>query len=498
MVKLICNCDRNEYDIRPLVMSFFPGNNMEYYIGNTEISPADNNEEKQDSDDIYIQLVLEEQNIMFDSGSVHMEYDFVTLPDAKHYRDELKRMLYRALSELTGRTGRWGTLTGVRPSKIPMQYLQSGMSENEVIDCMKEKYYCSDDKAALSTSVASNELRILQMIEYEKGYSVYIGIPFCPTVCNYCSFSSISLKNIKNGKELMYSYMDALEKECIGAGKLLKDKKLSSIYVGGGTPTALDEECLERLMRIIHDNFDVCNVAEFTVEAGRPDSINREKLLILKEAGVSRISVNPQTMKEETLKLMGRNHSVGQVRESFRLARDVGFDNINMDLIAGLMGENQEDFRHTLSCIKELSPDSFTVHSLVVKRASEYRNQCEEEKDIPKGNSDVVNEMLDLAAKFADEEGYIPYYMYRQKNKAGLGNNSVLENVGYARPGKEGIYNVVIMEEKQPILALGAGASSKFLFGDRIERVANVKNVKEYISRIDEMVERKTRCLCDE
>ena len=497
MIRLICNCDRNEYDIRPLVMSFFPGDNMDYIVLEKE---AEECVGKTGAEDITIRLLLENQSISFDADKVHMEQKFDSVPDTKLYRDELKRLIYRALSELTGRINRWGTLTGVRPSKISMKYLQAGMTEEQVIDYMQEKYYCSEEKARLSTGVAVNELRILHMIEYEKGYSVYIGIPFCPTVCNYCSFSSISLQKMKNGNELMYSYLEALERECAGAGKLLSDKKLSSIYVGGGTPTALNEECLSKLMRIIHDNFDLDNAAEFTVEAGRPDSINREKLIILKEAGVTRISVNPQTMKEETLKLMGRNHTVSQVKQAFALAREVGFDNINMDIIAGLQGESKEDFKATLDGIRELSPDSFTVHSLVVKRASEYRNQCEEEmskKDKNDMNSDTVNEMLDMAAEFAENEGYLPYYMYRQKNKAGLGNNSVLENVGYSKPGKEGIYNVVIMEEKQTILALGAGASGKFLFGDRIERVANVKNVNEYISRIDEMVERKTRCLLD-
>lgn len=508
MVKLISNCDRNEYDIRPLVMSFFPGGNMEYsVVSHAEAEriweSAGDNQTEPVSDNIYsIYLILEDKRIRISAGGLDDEVIYNTCPDSKKYRDDLKRLIYRVLSKATGRVNRWGTLTGVRPSKIAMGYLREGMDGDNVIDIMKKEYYCSDGKASLCTEVAHNELRILDMIDYETGYSVYIGIPFCPTVCNYCSFSSVSLSGLKDSRAMMRSYMEALEKECSAIGGLYKGKKLSSIYVGGGTPTALDEECLAWLMRIIRQNFDVDHAFEFNVEAGRPDSINEGKLDILKSAGVTRISVNPQTMKPETLKLMGRNHTTDQVRETFRLARNKGFDNINMDLIAGLMGESTDDFKNTISAVEELNPDSFTVHSLVVKRASKYRTQCEADHvdawDYDSNsnfNGEVVAGMLDTAAEFAKKAGYIPYYMYRQKNKSGLGSNNVLENVGYAKRGREGIYNIVIMEELQPILAFGAGASSKFLYGSRIERAANVKNVNEYISRIDEMIQRKKRCL---
>lgn len=495
MIKLVCNSDRNEYDIRPLVMSFFPGENMEYTI--SDACDIKNNMENKDT----IYIVLEDLNIHISIGGIEKKVSYDEIPDTKLYRDDLKRNIYMLLSEVTGKVNSWGTLTGVRPSKIPMMYLREGENFENVKEHMMQHYFCSEEKAQLCTEVAANEIRILDMIEYEKGYSVYIGIPFCPTVCNYCSFASISLAKTKNAGDLMRAYMQALEKECISAKDLFSGKRISSLYIGGGTPTAFDEECLEWLMRIVKENFVIDEQCEFCVEAGRPDSINREKLLILKNAGVTRISINPQTMKPETLKLMGRNHSVEQVREIFELARTLGFDNINMDLIAGLMGETPEDFSHTLDEIKKLSPDSFTVHSLVVKRASEYRTQCEANdsaQNAQNNDGNVVEKMLDMAADFAREYGYMPYYMYRQKNKAGLGTNSVLENVGYAKAGKESVYNIVIMEEKQSILAFGAGASSKFLFGDRLERVANVKNVNEYISRIDEMTERKKRGLYNE
>ena len=226
-------------------------------------------------------------------------------------------------------------------------------------------------------------------------------------------------------------------------------------------------------------------------EAGRPDSISEEKLKILKDAGVTRISVNPQTMKEETLVLMGRRHTPEQIITAYDMARNMGFDNINMDLIAGLMGETYEDFADTFGKVTTLDPDSITVHSLVVKRAAQYRKEREESGTVR--DDTTVERMVEHALNAAYQHGYHPYYMYRQKNKAGLGDNGVLENIGYSKPGKEGIYNILIMEELQSIIAYGAGASSKFLFGDRIERVVNVKNVNEYISRIDEMIDRKSK-----
>lgn len=503
MIKLICNCDRNEYDIRPLVMSFFPGENMEYCIedaGRVEsaIQAAVNNETdyiKEKACVIY--MVLEDTGIRVRADVVFEEIKYDTVPASKKYRDDLKRIIYRVLSRATGRINRWGTLTGVRPSKIAMGYLREGLSHDNVIKKMREEYYCSEEKASLCADVARNEMRILDMIRYETGYSVYIGIPFCPTVCSYCSFPSISLGSIKDGPALMRSYLDALGKECAAAAGMFRDKRLCSIYVGGGTPTALDEECLARLMGIIRDNFDVGGAYEFNVEAGRPDSINAEKLDILKAAGVTRISVNPQTMKPETLRLMGRNHTTEQVTDVFRLARDRGFDNINMDLIAGLMGEGTDDFANTLEDIGKLGPDSFTVHSLVVKRASQYREQCENGSIAPHdydAGGGIVGAMLDMASSFAGKSGYIPYYMYRQKNKAGLGTNNVLENVGYSKIGKEGIYNIVIMEEMQTIAACGAGAATKLVApGGWIGRCENVKDVMQYINRVDEMIERKRR-----
>ncbi len=517
MVYVYCNSNRHEYDIRALVMAFYPNKMVEYVISD-EIS-----EGKSDvAGDICIYITLNDKDMKVSLSNVSEDVVFGEVPEPKEYRDNLKRLVYRVLSLVTGKSFAWGTLTGVRPAKIPMKYLLNGYSTDETAQIMKEEYYCSDEKIKLCTDVAKAEISILDKVGFDKGYSIYIGIPFCPTVCTYCSFSSISLMKLKNPEEMMENYIGALEKECQFARDIFPDKKLTSIYVGGGTPTALSEKYLKRLMDIIRENFPVSSVYEFTVEAGRPDSINEEKLRIMKEAGVTRISVNPQSMKDETLVKIGRNHTVEQTVEVFKLARQMGFDNINMDLIAGLYDETVEDFRYTLDKLDELGPDSFTVHSLVVKRASEYRQQKEQEKkehvnsgvtdnvsdrDMAHASENVVECMLSMASEYAAEHNYFPYYMYRQKNKAGLGENPVLENIGYSKQDKEGIYNVLIMEEKQTIIALGAGASSKLVYAEddnsladneyRITRIANVKNVNEYIARIDEMIERKKRWLID-
>lgn len=508
MISVFCNIEKYEYDIRALVMGFFPGEELEYHIREVVLGQIDNNELEESEATIDIELQKRDMSVSITSGDnttcMH-DVSAESLGD-KIYRDDLKRLLYSTLSKHLDRDLAWGTLTGVRPTKIPMQMLMRGISKDNIINSMMDEYYLSERKARLCTEVADTELRILNKVNYNNGYSVYIGIPFCPTVCTYCSFSSTAVDNIPGAEKLMEEYITALEKECRAVKDIYSDRKLTSIYVGGGTPTALNEELLSRLMSIIAECFDTTTVHEFTVEAGRPDSINEEKLRILKEGGVTRISVNPQTMKQQTLACIGRRHTVKQVIEAFELARKIGFDDINMDLIAGLQGETVEDFDRTLEYIDKLQPDSFTVHSLVVKRASAYRQQKEQERgntgysDSNSGGN-VVDSMLDNAARYAYGAGYIPYYMYRQKNKAGLGDNPVLENVGYSKPGKEGVYNILIMEEKQTIIALGAGASSKIVYNNstddnidyRIERIANVKNVREYIDRIDEMIERKKR-----
>ena len=405
---------------------------------------------------------------------------------------EVTRRLYRYLSEETGRTLAWGTLTGVRPTKIPMEQLEQGASEEAAGSFMMENYYVSPEKARLAAEVAARENALLSRLDCEKGFSLYAGIPFCPSVCSYCSFSS---SPIGEWKERVDAYLDALIRELCWIGAHTEGRRPDTVYIGGGTPTTLEPAQLERLLGTISESFDLSGLLEFTVEAGRPDSITEEKLKVLKDFPVSRISVNPQTMQQKTLDLVGRRHTVEQTVAAFELARKLGFDNINMDLIAGLPGETIGDMEDTLRQIESLAPDSLTVHALAIKRAARY-GQEGRTADL---HAEITG-MVEAAYASARRMGLAPYYLYRQKNIAGN-----FENTGYAELDKAGIYNILIMEEKQTILAAGAGASTKILLRDPIRkeggkeanlvRAENVKNINDYIARIDEMIERKEKWL---
>ncbi len=399
----------------------------------------------------------------------------------------LKQLIYKVLSKHLDKELPWGTLTGIRPTKIPMGRLEDGWPEGDILDEMRRTYYISKEKGNLSIDIAKREKDILSSLHYKDGYSLYIGIPFCPTTCLYCSFTSYP---IGLWKKRVGAYLDALEKEMAYVGEIYKDKILDTVYIGGGTPTTLEHDELDRLLSMIGKYFNLSHVQELTVEAGRADSITREKLKTLKKYPVTRISVNPQTMKEETLKIIGRQHSVEQVKEAFAMAREEGFANINMDIILGLPGEGEEDVAYTMDEIQKLHPDSLTVHSLAIKRASGLNRWIEENGISTLNNTDTT---MEIAAKAAKDMGMQPYYLYRQKNMSGN-----FENVGYARPGKYGIYNILIMEEKQTIVACGAGSISKRVYPDgRIERCENVKDVASFIERIDEMIERKRKLLED-
>ncbi len=410
-------------------------------------------------------------------------------PERKAYRNRVAREIYRILSAETGTTLPWGILTGVRPTKLVYEGLAEGEAAESIRERLRTEYLVSEEKIETSFTVAQREMDILTGMDYRAGYSIYIGIPFCPTTCHYCSFTSYPLERFG---ALTDAYLDALEKEIAFLGGCLPKRQLQTVYVGGGTPTSLSEEQLERLLRMIGEHLPMEHCVEYTVEAGRPDSITMRKLQLLKESGVTRISINPQTMSQRTLDLIGRRHTVEQVVTAFRMAREAGHDNINMDIILGLTGEGPEDVRHTLAEIDKLSPDALTVHTLARKRAARLTTQ----KELYEGmEAHGVSEMLAESIRYAREHDYLPYYLYRQKNMT-----ENLENVGYARYGKEGIYNILIMEEKQTILAAGAGAMSKFVYydEDRIERVENVKSLTDYIGRIDEMIERKRSFIAEQ
>lgn len=397
----------------------------------------------------------------------------------------LKLLIYEALSSYTGKELPWGVLTGIRPSKIVHGMMNEGIPIQKIRNELMDYYRVSGPKGDLAIEVAKNNRKYLS--KDKNLVSIYIGIPFCTSKCLYCSFPSVLTGRYGY---LITDYLNALKKEIMWTSNWISSKGLAidTVYIGGGTPTALSEGDLDMLLNEVVSCLPMDNCREFTVEAGRPDTITREKLRVIRNAGAGRISINPQTMNDKTLELIGRNHSSYDIEKAFYLAREEMYENINMDLITGLPGETLEDFYDTLIRLKELDPENITVHTLAVKRAS----RLNEEKDsFKRTNDDEVSAMIEMAMAYLREMNMKPYYLYRQKNI--LAN---LENVGYSKPGYEGIYNILIMEEVQSIIALGAGGVSKIIFPEnRIERIFNVRNVEQYIQRIDEMIERKEKAI---
>ena len=397
-------------------------------------------------------------------------------------KNEQKRRLYLELSELTGKTLDWGILIGVRPLKLYRELTEKhGRPEAERM--LKENYLLSDGKLDLLRRTYDVQLAA-HMDPNPKAVSVYLGIPFCPTRCLYCSFTSN-----KFNKEASIKYIQALTQE-IAAVRSIFDRNgmyAESIYIGGGTPTSIDDEEFEILLREIKNNFVCDKTREWTVEAGRPDTITLSKLSLIKKYGASRISINPQTMKQHTLDLIGRSHSPEQIVEAFRLAKEVGIENINTDLITGLPEEKPEDFQESLNKILDLGPNNVTVHTLAVKRASRL---IDEDPGIAIRQAETVRKMLEISQNTLKTAGFEPYYLYRQKHMTGN-----FENVGYCTNGAQNVYNIRIMDENQSNIALGAGGISKVYFPEenRIERVPNVSNYEIYIERIDEMINRKEK-----
>ena len=473
MVNVKLNISNYEYDVHSLVKSFYPEESgVKVYTPETKAEAPE---------DFTLEILIEESGAGISFPAEGESFHWVYTESEGRFKDGFKRFLYRALSKVTGKELPWGNLTGIRPTKIAYGMLDEGKSEEEIIDFLKESHYVSEEKSVLSIDIAKREKELLSHLHYEGGYSLYIGIPFCPTTCLYCSFTSYAIAAYR---QVVEEYVDCLIKEMDYVSKRYAQKILDTVYIGGGTPTTLEAEQLDRLISALKEKFDFSTVQEFTVEAGRADSITREKLEVLYKHGVTRISINPQTFKQETLQIIGRRHTVEQVIEAYHMAREIGFDNINMDLILGLPGELEEDVQRTIDKVVELAPDSLTVHSLAIKRASKLSQWIMENGVKTLHNTD---ETMKIAAAGAKALSMEPYYLYRQKNMSGN-----FENVGYALPGKFGIYNILIMEEKQTIVALGAGSITKLVLPDgRIERCDNVKDVKLYIEKIDEMLKRK-------
>lgn len=473
------NLANYEYDVHSLVKAFYPEETVKVLTPETKEETLAEVLELAGS--VSMEIVIEETHADITLQQKHHHWDYSEAEG--RFKDGFKRFLYRVLSEALEKELPWGNLTGIRPTKLAYGMLEDGKTDEEIKSFLKETHYVSDEKIALSLDIAKRERELLKDIHYEEGYSLYIGIPFCPTTCLYCSFTSYPIAGYR---KLVDDYVDCVIREMEYVSKKCAHKILDTVYIGGGTPTTLEAGQLDKLITALKKCFDFGTVKEFTVEAGRADSITREKLEVLKKHQVDRISINPQTMKQETLQIIGRRHTVEQVTEAFHMAREIGFENINMDLILGLPGETKEDVAHTIRCVTELAPDSLTVHSLAIKRASKLSQWITEHGIITLRNTD---ETMEIASKGAKALGMEPYYLYRQKNMSGN-----FENVGYAKPGKYGLYNILIMEEKQTIVALGAGSITKIVLPDgRIERCDNVKDVALYIEKLDEMLERKEK-----
>lgn len=388
-------------------------------------------------------------------------------------------VLYDMLSKIIGKTPKWGMITGIRPVKKVNALLDEGKSKNEIYNIFKDKYKISDGKFNLCYDTAITQQNLLR-IDSLKQMALYISIPFCPTRCSYCSFVSQSIESAGN---LIDPYLDKLIDELKIYSDIIKKYNilLDSIYIGGGTPSILTDKQLKKLLVFINNNFDVKSVREFCIEAGRPDTITYEKCEVMRQFGISRVSVNPQTMNDNVLKVIGRKHSSYQTEEAFNIVRHFNFESINMDLIAGLPSDTEEGFYYSLDRCIELGAENITVHTLTLKRSAELFNDWKEYIETP------VEKMVEYSQKTLYNNGYFPYYLYRQKNTV-----DNLENVGYTLNGKASLYNILIMEETQTILGAGCGASTKLVEANgKISRIHNYKFPYEYIRDFDKLMEKK-------
>ena len=403
----------------------------------------------------------------------------------KKIRIGIKQSIYDALSNLSNIKAPWGILTGVRPVKIVHNLLDENKSQDEIIHTLTNEYRLDLDKAKLIMDIGKKQREYLYPLD-EDNFSIYISIPFCPTRCLYCSFPSLNINSYIHWVE---EYVDRLIYEMERIKDLMGKRNVSTVYIGGGTPSAIPNKQLDRIIKAVYKNFDKESIEEFTVEAGRPDTIDGELLKMLNENQIDRISINPQTMNDNTLKIIGRKHSSKDIINTYYQARQIGFDVINMDLIVGLPSEGIEEIKNTLDSIRELKPENLTVHTLAVKRGSKFINAMDKYKV---ADQNTIEAMIEQTQIFANEMELFPYYLYRQKQM--MGN---FENVGYAMEGKECVYNIKMMEEKETVIGLGMGAVSKIYFPkeDRIERIPNVKSLEEYLKRVDEMVNRKADAL---
>lgn len=467
-----------KYEIESTLKMFFPtekfqfSNDINNAVGNRFVVVG------KDFNKIYTDVMI--------NGTIFHNQKDVIIDDNKYIEHELCRMIYHILKDALKITPAWGLMTGIRPVKKVTELIEQGKDFEDIKNILTEKYEISPEKLNLAYNTAVNQLPIIRKIN-RKAVSLYISIPFCPSRCSYCSFVSHS---IESAKKLIPDYVKSLCRELEIISHIIKETntQIDTVYFGGGTPTAIPAEDIRTIMECVENHFDLNSIREYSFEAGRPDTITEEKLHIIKEYGANRISINPQTLNDDVLKVIGRKHSGDDAIKAFELARKIGFENINTDLIAGLPTESAESFRNTLDKIVDLSPESITVHTLTLKRAANLFVHGSENIKNP------ASEMVDYSIEKLMNNNYFPYYMYRQKNTV-----DNLENVGYSKKGFESYYNIYIMDETQTIIGAGCAASTKLVYPDnRIERIHNYKFPYEYIGNFEQLMAKKkeiTECL---
>lgn len=468
MVNFKINDEKHRYDIYHIVSLFYDYKQVEIV---------------ENDEDYYIEVLEDTIKIISSQGSYSYEFE-----ENLTAVENIKKGIFLFFSKERKIDIPWGTLVGIRPTKKVISLIEEGYDDNQIKEYFKEHNCTNEEKVQLCIDVAKVEEKFVN--NEEKTIGVYIGMPFCPTKCLYCSFTS---NPIGGCKHLVQPYLDALSKEMQFFSDYIKQKnlKIESVYFGGGTPTSVSNEQFQDIMKKINDFFiEGMDVKEFTVECGRPDSITIEKLKSMKKYNVDRISINPQSMNDSTLKAIGRNHTVDDVIEKFNLARELGFDNINMDIIIGLPNEGEKEVINTCEMLKKLAPESITIHGMSIKRSSKLSEDIINKVKFTLPSVREIQNMYKEVSSCAKALDMSPYYMYRQKNMI-----SSMENVGYSLKGRECIYNIQMIEEKQSIIALGANAVSKvvFLNENRHERFPNLKDVLEYTKRIDEFIEKKEK-----
>ena len=446
--------------------------------------PDDNIFGKNGTSENYIKIFINKDKNFIDI-SVDICYNKKTSLKSEKFRDtdninylfDSGKLFYKAAGEITGIYPPWGIHTGIRPAKIAGSiYEKNNNDEIKTLDILNKDYLIDKNKAALALETFKNgksAFENMSKTEKETEFSLYISIPFCPTRCKYCSFVSFSTPRLLN---LIPEYIKRLTEEAELTGKIVKNMRLKTVYIGGGTPTTLDCNSLEAVLTAVKNNFDLSGVVEYTVECGRADTITEEKLELLKKFDVDRISINPQTLNNDILKGIGRNHTAEDFFHAFELAKKVGIKNINADCIVGLPNESEESMINTIKNLAELNPENITIHTLCIKKSAELKKS--DSKEIYNPNASNLNNVLEKGYEILSASGYKPYYMYRQKYASGN-----LENTGFCLDNRECLYNILMMDEMQTIFGIGASSMTKIVKNDRIERIANYKYPYEYIER---------------